>query len=362
MTVLFLASITMLLQGGALADQQDELQWTNGEDLLVEGIAWPEGSAPWTRLPDTARDDVRAPVWNLSRHSAGIAIRFTTDSPSVTVLWTLTSDSFAMDHMPSTGVSGVDLYLRTASGWRWAGAKGANKKRNQATLVSGLEPELREFMLFLPLYNGVETVRIGTVAGYAISPGPDRSATTSLPIVFYGTSITQGACASRTGSCHPALLGRRLDRPVINLGFSGNGRLEMPLADLLGEIDAAIYVIDCLPNLNGSQTQERAVPFVKRLRSLRPETPILLVEDRTYGDAWVNPTRAKRNLENRSALKSAYEQLVSEGMENIAYLEGEGLLEEGATVDGSHPNDLGFMQQADAMEPAIRALLDSGSN
>ena len=119
MALLFLASITMLLQGGALADQQDELQWTNGEDLLVEGIAWPEGSAPWTRLPDTARDDVRAPVWNLSRHSAGIAIRFTTDSPSVTVLWTLTSDSFAMDHMPSTGVSGVDLYLRTASGWRW---------------------------------------------------------------------------------------------------------------------------------------------------------------------------------------------------------------------------------------------------
>ena len=153
-----------------------------------------------------------------------------------------------------------------------------------------------------------------------------------------------------------------MDGVVINLGFSGNGRLEMALADLLGEIDAAIYVIDCLPNLNGSQTQERAVPFVKRLRSLRPETPILLVEDRTYGDAWVNPTRARRNLENRSALKSAYDQLVSEGMENIAYLEGEGLLEEGATVDGSHPNDLGFMQQADAMEPAIRALLDSGSN
>lgn len=338
-----------------------EYSFSDGSDLTVEGMGWPEGTTGWTRLPDDAREKVRDAVWNLSRHSAGITIRFVTDSPEIGVEWTLTSDTLDLPHMPSTGVSGVDLYVRTGDGWKWANALRAIARTNKAMLLRGLEPVEREYMLHLPLYNGVEAIRIGVLPGYEIRRGPERPPGKRLPIVFYGTSITHGACASRTGSCHVAILGRRLDRPVLNLGFSGNGRMEMELADLLADIDAAVYVIDCLPNLNGPLVTERAVPFIERLRSLRPDTPILLVEDRTYGDAWINDARATRTRENRAALKEAFKQLRANGVEGISYLDGDLLLgdETEATVDGSHPNDLGFHRQANAMEPAIRELLDS---
>ena len=333
--------------------------WIDGMELTVEGMGWPDETAGWSRLPDHARDTVRDPVWNLSRHSAGIAIRFVTDSPDVRVEWVLTSDSLDMPHMPSTGVSGLDLYQRTDSGWRWVNALRATARSNTSDIVRKLSPGSREFMLFLPLYNGVESIRIGVPADHELRAAPPRGEDRRLPIVYYGTSIAQGACASRTGSCHVAILGRQLDRPMINLGFSGNGRLELELADLLAEIEAELYVIDCLPNLDGGMTAERAAPFVRRLRSLRPETPILLVEDRTYGDAWINSGRAERTRSSRAALRAAFETLQAEGVEGITYLEGDRLLgdETEATVDGSHPNDLGFRRQAEVMEPVIRELL-----
>ena len=334
-----------------------ETNWTDANDLLVEGRAFEERKAPWDRLPARAEDLVRPPVWGNSRHSAGIAIRFLSDSPSIEVRWKLTGDRLGMKHMPATGVSGVDLYVRTNlpgnSGWRWVGNGRPSAVENQKRLASGLEPVTREWMLYLPLYNGVESIEIGTAEGAFVGPAEMRS----RPIVFYGTSITHGACASRPGMTHAAILGRRLDVPIVNLGFSGSGTLDMEIADLMSEIDASVYVIDCLPNLGGSQVAERAVPFVRRLRSLRPGVPIILVEDRTYADAMFNASKANRNRESRAALKAAHDTLVAEGFDRIFYIEGAGLLgDDGeATVDSSHPTDLGFMRHADAFEPVLRS-------
>ncbi len=334
-----------------------ETNWTDANDLLVEGRAFEERKAPWDRLPARAEDLVRPPVWGNSRHSAGIAIRFLSDSPSIEVRWKLTGDRLEMKHMPATGVSGVDLYVRTNlpgnSGWRWVGNGRPSAVENQKRLASGLEPVIREWMLYLPLYNGVESIEIGTAEGAFVGPAEMRS----RPIVFYGTSITHGACASRPGMTHAAILGRRLDVPIVNLGFSGSGTLDMEIADLMSEIDASVYVIDCLPNLGGSQVAERAVPFVRRLRSLRPGVPIILVEDRTYADAMFNASKANRNRESRAALKAAHDTLVAEGFDRIFYIEGAGLLgDDGeATVDSSHPTDLGFMRHADAFEPVLRS-------
>ncbi|MDB4775875.1 SGNH/GDSL hydrolase family protein [bacterium] len=219
---------------------------------------------------------------------------------------------------------------------------------------------IREWMLYLPLYNGVESIEIGTAEGAFVGPAEMRS----RPIVFYGTSITHGACASRPGMTHAAILGRRLDVPIVNLGFSGSGTLDMEIADLMSEIDASVYVIDCLPNLGGSQVAERAVPFVRRLRSLRPGVPIILVEDRTYADAMFNASKANRNRESRAALKAAHDTLVAEGFDRIFYIEGAGLLgDDGeATVDSSHPTDLGFMRHADAFEPVLRSARDEATS
>ena len=151
----------------------------------------------------------------------------------------------------------------------------------------------REYLLYLPLYNGVSSVEIGLPKCSALAKAPPRPEGYERPIVVYGTSITQGGCDSRPGMVHTAILGRRLDRPVVNLGFSGNGKMEPELAALLAELDPAAYVIDCLPNMTAEEVGARVEPFVRALRAARPGTPIVLAEDRTYdlGGVFVHPTR-----------------------------------------------------------------------
>lgn len=158
---------------------------------------------------------------------------------------------------------------------------------------------------------------------------------------------------------HTAILGRRFDVPVINLGFSGNGTLDPEVATLLGEIDASAYVLDCLPNLQPKQVAERTEPFVKALRKIRPNTPIVLVEDRNYTNAPWNAGLKQRNTDNHLAFRKAYQALTAAGVEGLHYLPGDKLVGEDGegTVDGSHPTDLGFFRQADAFAEVLRPLL-----
>ena len=205
----------------------------------------------------------------------------------------------------------------------------------------------------------MSSAEVGLPKGAALKQADPRPADRRAPIVFYGTSITQGGCASRPGMVHTAILGRAFDRPVINLGFSGNGTLDLDMAALLGELDAAVFVLDCLPNLTAAQVAERTEPFVRTLRKARPTTPILLVEDRTYANASVLPALAKRHTDSRAAYKKAFETLVAAGDKNLYYLAGDRLIGDDGegTVDGSHPTDLGFMRQADVFAEALRPLL-----
>ena len=354
--MIFEAAVIAMVVG--VQDAKSQITWTDGHQLQVEGQAWSDTKSPWDRFPSKAEGVVRDHVWNLSSQSAGILLKFKTDAAEVHARWTLTSDRLALPHMPATGVSSVDLYVHDGTRWRWAHTPKPSEKVNETRLVRGMDPVMRDWMLYLPLYNGVESISIGVPDGSVIEPMPDRPAG-ELPILFYGTSITQGGCASRPGMCHVAIVGRTLNREVINLGFSGNGTMDIEIADLMAEIDAAIYVIDCLPNLQADRVRERAVPLVKRLRSLRPDTPILLVEDRTYSDAHVNKGRATRNAKSRAALQEAMHTLHEEGLSDIYYLEGDRLLapDGESTVDGSHPTDLGFRQQADAFIEVLQPIL-----
>ncbi len=346
-----------------LAQRNGELSWYAGSLLTLEGQGWSDGfAAPYDRLPAHAEERVRPQVWMLSRQSAGLLVRFESDAREVHARWTLTSSKLEMEHMPRSGVSGVDLYARSEEGaWRWLGRGRVDGLSNEARLAYDLPEGRREYMLYLPLYNGVSALSVGVPAASTLWPGASREEALSSPVVFYGTSITQGACASRPGTCHPALLGRRLGREVVNLGFSGNGRMELELAHLLAEVDAACYVIDCLPNLRDGMTRERTPQFVRALRAARPETPILLVEDRTYADAHLIGARAEVNATNRAGLRAAYEELLAEGVGGLHYVTGDELLDLGGddTVDGSHPNDLGFMRHADALEAPLRLALES---
>ncbi len=339
----------------------DPSYWHDARKLPIEGQGWTDTKAPYDRLPAKAEGVVRDAVWTLSRHSSGIVVPFTTDAPEIKVRWTLTSDRLAMPHMPATGVSGLDLYVRDEQGkWRWLACKAPEGKSTTVTLASGYPEGPHDYLLYLPLYNGIESLEINIPSGKYLArsqPWPEKK---PQPIVFYGTSITHGASASRPGMTHPAILGRRLNRPIINLGFSGNGRMEPEVATLLAELDPAVYVIDCLPNITSGEVLSRTKTCVDILRKAHPTTPILLVEDRTYGDAFFIESKRKRNRTSREALRKIYEELKAAGDKNLYYLEGDKLLgdDNEGTVDSSHPTDLGFMRQADAFEKVLRPILE----
>ena len=336
---------------------EDDVDWYDVKEFGVEGKGWSETKKFFDRLPAKAEGFVRDQVWNLSRDSAGMCFRFVSDSPNIYVRYELSKESLSMTHMAATGHSGVDLYAQDGMGIdRWVAVVRPGKQEMDTTLAKDLAPGSRRYTLYLPLRNGVESLEIGVVRGQsftALSPRNEK------PIVFYGTSIMHGACASRPGMAFPSILGRRLRRPIINLGFAGNGRMEIEVGSLLVELNPCVFVIDCLPNMNESTVSERAVPLVKKIRETHEKTPILLVEDRSFTSTRFFPARKKRHQKNRIALKNAFKELQDLGVKNIFYLDGDNLLgQDGeAATDGSHPSDLGMVRYADAYEPALRAIL-----
>lgn len=340
----------------ASPDPDGEFVWYDALQIGLTGQGWHEDIGPYHRYPAKAEGVVRPSVWSLSRHSAGLAVRFQSDSPYLAARWSLTKENLAMPHMPATGVSGLDLYARDGGAWRWvAGARPSQQHDNTARLVSSTPGGMQEYLLYLPLYNGTAKLEIGVRPETVLAKAaPDPKG----PMVFYGTSITQGGCASRPGMAYPAIIGRRLDRPTINLGFSGNGEMEPEVATLIAELDPAIYVLDALPNMSPEEVHERVAPFVHTLREAHPDTPIVLVENIIYQGSWFNGG-APRHVAKNTALKAEYESLLAAGVTGLYYLPCDDLLgdDEIATVDGVHPTDVGFLRQADAMTPLLQEIL-----
>ncbi len=333
--------------------------WFDAKDLGIEGKGWMDTKHSYDRLPAKAEGVVRDAVWWLSHDSAGIAVRFVTDATAISVRWTVRKESLAMSHMPASGVSGVDLYVRHKGEWRWLGAARPEKSvTTEKTLVSGMRSERRECLLYLPLYNGVERVEIG-VPAEAICERPPPRPRRMKPVVYYGTSILQGGCASRPGMAYPAILGRRLDWTTINLGFSGNAQSEPEMAALLAELDPAVYVLDPLPNMRPEWVTERMSTFIAKLRDAHPQTPIMLVEHGGVGNARVVGTSQAGYAKSNALLRHLYDQRRRAGDRKLFYVRGEKLMGEDGqgTVDGVHATDLGFMRMADAIEPTLKRAL-----
>jgi len=294
----------------------DRLDWHDVTKWGVEGRILPEQKrVQWfDRLPASAEGSVTSNVWNLSRDSAGMMVRFRTDASAIHVHYKLKKSNLAMAHMPATGVSGVDFYARDTDGkWKWVQVAKPASQEVKVEVISGLAPGEREYAAYLPLYNGVEFLSIGVKQGSKFQGLAPRE----KPIVFYGTSITHGASASRPGMVHTAILGRRFDLPVANLGFSGNGKMDKAVGDVLVQIDAAAYVIDCLPNMNAGEVAAKCIPLVKQIRAAKPDAPIILVEDRRNTNDWITPARSKHHTSNHAALTEAFETVQSDGIKNL---------------------------------------------
>lgn len=316
--------------------------------------------AAYNRLPSQLEKMVRKPVWSLGTSSAGLSIRFTTDSEDIKVRYTV-KGTHSMPHMPATGVSGVDLYAfnKNTKTWNWAiGSYSFSDTITYSFVGIGSSNE-RIYELYLPLYNTIGWMEIGVPVNNKLTFMKDEQ----RPIVIYGTSIAQGACATRPGLGWTNILQRYLRRPVVNLAFSGNGKLEQPILELMAQQDAAVFVLDCLPNLvlgaerNEKELDSLIMNAVQFLRNKRPETPIILTET----SAGFNPNILNNNFSKQRELTTAvarkvFKRLEDQGMKNIYRLSNADIgLDIESTVDFSHPNDLGMMKIANA----YRALLNN---
>lgn len=335
------------------------MHWQNVCDLGVSGRGWggSDLAHPFDRLPPRAEGLVSAAVWELSRQAAGMWVDFTTAAGTIHARCVLRQAPPPEHHY----IKYLDLYCRDAAKrWRWAGvSRYGFMPSGETPLVEGLPTEPRQWRLYLPLTYKLERLELGVPAGTTITATP---ADPRPPVVIYGTSIVHGCGhVSRPGMVWPSIVGRQLDWPVINLGFSGSARMEPALGQILAELDPVVFVIDPLANMSKELVEQNAAPFLKVLRSAHPATPILLLEDRPHAHAWLLPDYAAGQAAKQAAFRAVAERLRAAGGAPVYYLEGKDLLgtDSEATTDGSHPSDLGARRYADAVTPVLAAMLQN---
>lgn len=342
---------------------QTSVKWYR--PAFVEGSGNNSTTKIYNRLPDSLEQQVRKPVWDLSLQTAGEFIHFRTTATGFTVRYATGSGRFSMPHMPSTGVSGLDLFARDVDGnWNWA--PGSYHFGDTCTYVYGNlylkknRTGVVDFYLYLPLYNSIRWLEIGIPEKDSFAFVPKRK---DLPVVAYGTSILQGGIASRPGFAWTNILHRKLDRTVINLGFSGNGRFEKPIFDFMSQIDAKLYILDCMPNLTSGFSEEevrkRVEYGIQKLREQDNNVPILLVEHAVgYGPFYMDTSRLKRWHNSSLVIRRIYNTLTEKGQKNIYLLTEEEIgFDVNSTTEGLHPNDIGMMKYAVACEKKIREIL-----
>lgn len=347
--------------------------WAQGKGVVYhDASAFPlfgkcveETSARYERLPAELKGAVRDQLWGLSRNSAGLYIRFRSNSTKISARWKSLVPRHYMPHMTDVGDNGLDLYILTEDkGWRFAGSGfewgGRDKEVKSKTMVANMEPRMREYMLYLSLYNGVESLEIGVDEGAAIEAPAVDSPRSERPVVMYGTSILQGGCASRPGMAFTAILERRLDREVINLGFSGNARLDYEIAEYITKVkDPGLIVLDYVPNSSAKRINEQGEKFFRIIRDAFPDVPVILVEDPTFPHTIFDQRMLEEVTSKNKAQRALYEKLKKSGEKRLYYVSTKGLIgEDGdATVDGVHFTDLGMSRYAERLLPVMKKAL-----
>jgi lysophospholipase L1-like esterase len=329
------------------------------EPFELSGFEWIKEDSLYRRLPLNPDWEIRDAVDQLANHTAGGQLRFRTNSPRIMVKVELRERS-GMYHMPATGQSGFDLYLKEDMDQKYFKTTrfSADSISYQVELYSTDENKVRTFTLNFPLYNGVNSVLVGLQQGSLVEAPPSFSRTGK--IVIYGTSITQGGCVARPGMVYSNILSRKLDVQFVNLGFSGNGRGEPALANLINEIeDKRMLILDY--EANASKTIVNTLePFIDILREKHQDLPILIVSKIRYAREIKGSSAYNRLLSNRDFQENLVDERRTAGDTNIYFLDGSDILGDDydeCTVDGVHPTDLGSIRIAQALQPVLEGIL-----
>jgi len=355
-TYLITFLLTVSLRGG-----DSSWVWINADSLTLYGQAGDANVSGYARIPDSLGKAIRPELTRLGTHSSGLMLVFRTNSPEIRTRWTVRHGT-QLPHMPLTGVQGLDLYSvdHTGKDWNYVGtAKWWEKDtvHHEATLMENGSGDERNYVLYLPLYDGIVSLSVGVNKGSPIRK-TDIFNSGENPILIYGTSITQGGCASRPGMAYPAILSRHLHREILNFGFSGNGRLDPEMADYLASLPASLLIIDALPNVPADTVETKLLDFIVRFRS-HSDVPLLIVPNISYGHADDNTKTGKALELKEMAYRNAHKKCKEAGLQNVTFISLKKIrfTDDEGTVDGVHLTDLGMKRHADNLYPFVRKCL-----
>lgn len=313
----------------------------------IYGVFYEDGK--FRRLPEKVAETVNEGVLRLHSYTAGGRVRFKTDSPYVAI-YAKMPNFWRLSHFALTGTAGFDLYADNA--YEGTFMMPYNMTDGYESIVRFPSGKMREITINMPLYGAVDKLYIGLSDKAAVcAPDPYRFET---PVVYYGSSITQGGCASRAGMSYESILSRRLNTDYINLGFSGNAKGEDEIADYIAGLPMSCFVYDYDHNAptveHLAKTHER---MFRRIRKVRPELPIIMMSRPKYH-------LTAEDAQRLEIIKTTYENAVNSGDKNVYLLEGKKLFELAGcdgSVDNCHPNDLGFASMAKALGDVLEKIL-----
>lgn len=301
------------------------------------------------RIPEEVARATNDGVYNLHARAAGGRVRFVTDSPYV-ALYAKYGVASKMPHFAFTASMGFDLYSEEKYIKTFIPPVNTD---NLYTGVVDIPASLHTYTLNLPLYSSLTELHIGVKEGSRIEPAADYTYTT--PIVYYGSSITQGGCASRPGTSYQSIISRRFDTDYVNLGFSGSARGEDSIVDYIAGLNMSIFVCDYDHNAPTYEHLEAThEKLYRKVRALRPDLPIIMVSRPNY-------YRRVDELRRADLIRANYEKAVSEGDKNVYHVDGADMIgadiADIAHVDGTHPNDVGFAAMAKVIGDTIAKIL-----
>lgn len=352
-------AVALAMMAGSMMMTAQNVVYTDASAFPLYGKISDQTNARYERLPSSLQEVSRGPVWYLGRNSAGLFIRFRSNSTSIHARWTSAFNN-TMPHMTDTGTKGLDLYALVGGQWRHVCSAQPQGQKSERKIIGNMDPVEREYMLYLSLYDGVSSLEIGVDEGATLDlPAVDRPSR-EKPIVMYGTSILQGGCANRPGMAHTNIISRRLDREVFNLGFSGNALLDMEIAELMASVeDPGLFVLDYAPNAYADMIDENGEKFFRVIRDAHPDVPVIFIEDVIFPHTVFDNSILEEVTLKNEAQKRLFQRLKKEGEKNIYYISAEGMIgDDGeATVDAIHFTDLGMMRYVDHVLPTIEKAL-----
>ena len=251
------------------------VKWIDGRLLPLEGRAFDGTEHYYDRLPTNVTAGVNANARTMKHHTAGMQFRFATDSTTLAFKWVPYNAGLEADNMAASGASGIDVYRFDAGSGRWRYVKTGRISSSEGGSLSLDWTPGTPCLVNLPLFNGIRTFSLGIEPEATVTRLPPYRGGSIKPVVFYGSSTTHGLGASRPGMAFVNIVGRMLDVPVVNLGFSGGCLMELEMSEHLAAIDASCYVLECTGDTNTTMACET---FINDLRARRPNVPIVMAD------------------------------------------------------------------------------------